>query len=511
MCAADSHGTAATGCAHRQTRAGTDQSKARRVRLLRRRARRQGSKASTAKPSAHCVPETFRVDRRSIHVEVPKFRARRPTSVGILSWNLLAKRYDRSQSWEARFCCLRNEWLHRLAHFDVLCFQEVDPDTAADFDSLFRHAGFENVASRPGQFQRCGKAGKHAAGEDLDPHSVVMYFRIDKLRLCWWTRWNRSVAASFAHTSRSPQERCSRGGLGNGGDAGDERQQEAEREFCVVNLHAKAGLGDGNTHLRQAHLQRIVARLGSRNRDLHAPGAGARASGGGLGNVVITGDFNSRMRPGAACGAAADSPSEAEASEAAVLVNAGLVNAYEDDVRRGEATFAVKGFNAALDHVWFAKQGNLRPYVRLGSSPQSLARIKDLGLPHLPLWPSDHLPVGVLFELVSNTDAPGGCPTAGATGPLVDVHLAGAVPVGTQAPVSVSHADLAEWRQICEESFKAKHKSGKHEARQVERIFLSLVTKDAGAMSMPLEEELLKKKADWEAAWAASARDPESS
>eukprot|EP00440_Ansanella_granifera_P070967 gb/GFBE01077021.1/.p1 GENE.gb/GFBE01077021.1/~~gb/GFBE01077021.1/.p1 ORF type:complete len:379 (+),score=67.96 gb/GFBE01077021.1/:1-1137(+) len=320
----------------------------------------------------------------------------RPGQLSVMTWNLLMPSYhDRepgSLDWETvRLPALRR-WLWHFALCDVLCFQEVeDVRSLPVLREALEALGFHVVAQQ-----------RKKSKEDSAMLNVTA-FRSCRLNLSWARHGNRSLITGL--------------GLPDG------------RAVGVANVHLEARSRLGNSAGQR------LSQVGAALRQLQERKPWC---------VVVCGDFNEQLEPGA--------PLHQK------LLQAGLAPATGT-----EPTFGGFGMVSTLDYIWAGPGLCLRGM--LGGNAAVVAG----GLPTQD-EPSDHLPVASLFAVGTGSVPPW---------PLVE------------APTAVRSVVREMWAEVLWQASLVKVK----EQKFMERAFLRTLEAE--------EAELLKK---WRAEAVAAAR-----
>lgn len=153
--------------------------------------------------------------------------------VSVFSWNVLAPLYSsHCIDWRGIRLPALKRWLQMYASCDILCFQEVDLETAlAEISSVLDENGFIAVIQDRQRF----------------PVVNATFFKASRLRLVWTQHRSRALVVGLAFPDG--------------------------RQLSVANVHLEAGGHENNEKQRNAQLASVLKRV-------HGP-------------TVVCGDFNS--------------------------------------------------------------------------------------------------------------------------------------------------------------------------------------------------------------------------
>eukprot|EP00931_Biecheleriopsis_adriatica_P088903 TRINITY_DN63127_c0_g1_i1.p1 TRINITY_DN63127_c0_g1~~TRINITY_DN63127_c0_g1_i1.p1 ORF type:complete len:471 (-),score=38.73 TRINITY_DN63127_c0_g1_i1:386-1798(-) len=283
--------------------------------------------------------------------------------VSLVSWNILSQTWLTRSELDPEYARVERQWFdwqnrsHALIQWisrlgaDIYVLQEVDFDT---FDeaflqplSIIGYDGLIQDSPKRAEAQPCGNA---------------TFWRRDKLELVWSDHRSRTLLTEF------------RTSVGMGSQA-----------LIVINAHLESSQEKFSSRAAQVHsaLEKAVRRNPSAS-------------------LILAGDFNTG----------------ADSSLCRVLREhewhfVPLASAYEHPAADGtspvvDATFRVNGHGYLIDHIWY-RHSHLR-LCKLLQPLNADARAASLGMNALGLpdkhVPSDHIPLGAVFEINDRADSP---------------------------------------------------------------------------------------------------------
>eukprot|EP00929_Paragymnodinium_shiwhaense_P102350 TRINITY_DN65560_c0_g1_i1.p1 TRINITY_DN65560_c0_g1~~TRINITY_DN65560_c0_g1_i1.p1 ORF type:complete len:487 (+),score=69.67 TRINITY_DN65560_c0_g1_i1:94-1554(+) len=295
-----------------------------------------------------------------VHVGLHSRFARRDAEVSVVSWNTLSRTWLEKCRGSFEYCHVPAEcfdWSRRSQQLvailialdaDVILLQEVDFEVfETSFQGLLSEAGYEGLmqnAKNRTEEQPCGNA---------------TFWKRDRLQLAWTEHRSRTLVTGLR--------------LQVGLNAG--------RELAFINAHLESS--QAKSEARASQLHSALGKVCSTKA------------------VILGGDFNT----------GADSPLNAVLRSLQWHDHA-LAAAYEHPAgettaQASDCTFAANGGKRySIDHIIYSHR-MLRPTALLDALPQDLRAVclgvHSKGLPDACV-PSDHIPVGTVFELLPASD-----------------------------------------------------------------------------------------------------------
>ena len=297
-------------------------------------------------------------------------RAADGAAFSVISYNVLADQYVRggqdrphvaATTWVARLAeqsALVLRWA-RDERRDVICLQEVSPPYFETLCTLLGGEGeggederYDGVLQARYKTKNRGGEGVTSAAQE-EEHSAgawcATFYRRSRWALAWEDHRSRALLL----------------GLVTQEEGAAAAEPQPRQSLAVVNVHL---IANGEEAARVSQMASALTRARARQPQ----------------HTVVAGDFNAR--PGSAVDELLLGQQGAHA----------MCNAYAKSGLVERPSYLVPGFAARLDHVWHS--GSLCTAATLDALTGALDALRAAGGLPCPGYPSDHLPVGALFE-----------------------------------------------------------------------------------------------------------------